>query len=208
LVATQQQQSAQINQLIELQRRQADDIQALKTDVSQIKTDVSQIKTDVSGLKTDVSGLKTDVSSLKGKVYEQEYRAKASGIFGRFIRRGRDRTDDIAERLHDAVAVGQIPETERIQVLAADLIWGGKSYLDATDIIVVLEASWRAEVNDVERPHRRADILRRLGFQAVAVVAGTEWDDQALSVAQALGVAVASNGQVNADSWHAALAIT
>lgn len=194
LVATQRQQaveikeiSAQIKQLVEIQRRQADDIQVLKTDVSQIKT---------------------DVSSLKGKAYEQEYRAKASGIFGRFIRRGRDRTDDIADKLHEAVAADQISEAELTQVLAADLLWGGKSRLDEAELIVVLEASWRAEVNDVERAHRRAGILRRVGFQAVAVVAGTEWDGQALSQAQALGVAVASNGQVNADSWRSALAIS
>lgn len=184
LVEMQRQQSAEIRQLVEAQRRQADDIQVLKT---------------------DVSGLKTDVSSLKGKVYEQEYRVKASSIFGRFIRRGRDRTDDIADQLHEAVAAGQISEAELTQVLAADLLWGGKSRLDETELVVILEASWRAEANDVERAQRRAGILRRVGFQAVAVVAGTEWDGQALVQAQVQNVAIASNGQVNADSWRAAL---
>lgn len=178
LVETQRKQSTEIIKLVEAQRRQSDDMQ----------------------------GLKRDVSILKGKAYEQEYRLKASGIFGRFLRRGHDHTDEIAEQLHAAVVAGQISEIEQTQVLAADLLWGGKSYLDATNIVVVLEASWRAEINDVECAHRRAEILRRIGFNAVPVVAGTEWDGQALTQAQALGVAIASNGQVNADSWRSVLA--
>lgn len=192
LVETQRQHAAmlqeisiQIRQLLEVQRQQADDIQTLKS---------------------DMSILKKDVSSLKGKAYEQEYRLKASGIFGSFIRRGRDRTDDIAEQLYEAAALGKISQAERRQVLAADLLWGGKSYIDATEVIVVLEASWRAEKNDVERATRRAEILRRIGFQAIPVVAGTEWDGQALNQAEALGVVIASNGQVNEDSWNTGLA--
>ncbi|MFZ4660699.1 MAG: hypothetical protein ACOYNY_27055 [Caldilineaceae bacterium] len=184
LVEIQRQQSVEIKQLVEVQRRQADDIHVLKSDVSQ---------------------LKTDVASLKGKAYEQEYRLKASGIFGNFLRRGRDRTDDIADQLYDAVIANKISKTERTQVLAADLLWGGKSYVDGTEIIIVLEASWRAEKNDVERATRRADVLRRVGFRTVPIVAGTEWDGQALIQAQALGVVIASNGQVNEDSWNAAV---
>lgn len=177
LVETQRKQSTEIIKLVEAQRRQSDDIQ----------------------------GLKRDGSILKGKAYEQEYRLKATGIFGRFMRRGHDRTADIAEQLHDAVAAGQISETDQTQVLAADLLWGGKSYLDGMDVVVVLEASWRAEAHDVERAYQRAAILRRIGFHAVPVVAGTEWDGQALAQAQASAVAIASNGQVNADSWRLAL---
>jgi hypothetical protein len=171
--------------LLEVQSRQADDIHLLKKDMSQVKA---------------------DLANLKGKAYEQEYRLKASAIFGNFIRRGRERTDEIGEQLYEAAAIGKISKAERTQVLAADLLWGGKSYVDGMDIVVVLEASWRAEVTDVERAHRRAGILRRTGFHSVPVVAGTEWDGQALQQAQALGVVIASNGQVNEDSWHAALA--
>jgi len=115
LVETQRQHAAemreisiQIRQILEVQSRQAKDMQTLKTDVSQLKTDVSQ--------------LKTDVGSLKGKAYEQEYRAKASGIFGNFIRRGRNRMDDIAEQLYDAVALGKISQAKRRKVLATDLL--------------------------------------------------------------------------------------
>jgi hypothetical protein len=195
-----------IAELVEMQRQHSAEIREISVQIKQLVEVQSRQADDIRVLKTDVSQLKTDVSSLKGKAYEQEYRLKASSIFGNFIRRGRERTDEIGEQLYEAAAIGKISKAERTQVLAADLLWGGKSYVDGMDIVVVLEASWRAEVTDVERAHRRAGILRRTGFHSVPVVAGTEWDGQALQQAQALGVVIASNGQVNEDSWHAALA--
>jgi len=192
-------------QLLEVQSRQAEDIHVLKTDMSQVKADIASLKGDVGTLKGSVEILKGDVGNLKGKAYEQEYRLKANGIFGRFIRRGKDRMDDVADQLHEAVTAGQVSEAELEQVLAVDLLWGGKSRQTEADVTAVLETSWRAEMKDVERAYRRAEILRRIGLQAVPVVAGMEWDGQALMQAQALGVAIASNGQVNFDSWRAAL---
>lgn len=181
-----------VTELVEVQRQQSDNVQSIKKDLTQLNGRVARIE--------------TDLSTLKGKAYEQEYRLKASSIFGNFLQRGRERTDDIGEQLYEAAMIGRISKADRTQVLAADLLWGGKSYIDGTEIVVVLEASWRAEVTDVERSHRRAEILRRTGFQAVPVVAGTEWDGRALQQAQALGVVIASNGQVNEDSWNAAVA--
>ncbi len=181
-----------VTELVEVQRQQSDNVQSIKKDLTQLNGRVARIE--------------TDLSTLKGKAYEQEYRLKASRIFGNFLRRGRERTDDIGEQLYEAAMSGKISKADQTQVLAADLLWGGKSYIDGAEIVVVLEASWRAEVTDVERTHRRAEILRRTGFQAVPVVAGTEWAGQALQQAQALGVVIASNGQVNEDSWNAAVA--
>ena len=207
-----------IERLLAEQSKQSADIAVLKTDVAVLKTDVAVLKTDVAVLKTDVAVLKTDVAEtkqrvtrmgrdvadLKGKSYEHDYLLKAKAIFGRFIRRGRDRTDDMADLMHDAVAAGQISEKELTQVLAADLLWGGKTRQDDKEVVLVLEASWRAEVTDVERAQQRAATLRRIGVYAVAVVAGSEWDEQALSLANSLAVVTAANGTVDGDSWRKA----
>ncbi len=100
---------------------------------------------------------------------------------------------------------GQISEDEFAQVLAADLLWGGKNRQDDKEVVVVLEASWRAEIPDVERAHQRAATLRRLGLFALPVVAGSEWDEDALSLANSLAVVTASNGTVDGDSWRNAV---
>lgn len=136
---------------------------------------------------------------------EQAYRYRASGVFVRFIHRGCDRTEDVTDRLYDALTAGQVSEQAFAQVLASTLLWGGQSRFSESDITVVLEVSQRVDVNIVERAQHRAVVLRRIGLPVVAVVAGTEWDDQALIQAQTLGVAIALHGQVNADSWHKAL---
>ncbi len=200
-----------IERLLAEQSKQSADIAVLKTDVAVLKTDVAVLKTDVAVLKTDVAETKQrvtrmgrDVADLKGKSYEHDYLLKAKAIFGRFIRRGRDRTDDMADLMHDAVAAGQISEKELTQVLAADLLWGGKTRQDDKEVVLVLEASWRAEVTDVERAQQRAATLRRIGVYAVAVVAGSEWDEQALSLANSLAVVTAANGTVDGDSWRKA----
>ena len=224
-----------IERLLSEQRKQSEDIAELKTDVSVLKTDVAILKTDVAILKTDVAVLKTDVAvlktdvavlktdvadtrqrvtrverdvaTLKGKSYEHDYRLKSNAIFGRFVRRGRDRTDDMADLMHEATQSGQITEKDLTQVLASDLLWGGKTREEGEDVVIVLEASWRAEEADVERAQQRAGILRRIGVSAIPVVAGTEWDEKAAALAESLGVAVASNGSLDGDSWRKAIAV-
>ncbi len=189
--------SEQMEKLAATQEQQAKDIHVLKGDVSVLKSDVSV-------LKSDNIVIKRDLAELKGKSYENEYRFRASGIFGRFLLRGRDRTDDIAVQLHEAVANNLISPAELTQVLSADLLWGGKSAVDKTEIMLVLEASWRAELTDVERAAQRASILRRIQIPTLAVVAGVEWDEDALIAAQGQRVVVAFDGQIDAASWQSA----
>jgi len=139
---------------------------------------------------------------LKGKSYERDYRDKANSIFGRFIRRGRNRTDDIADQLYEAVDEGIVSNAEITQVLAADLLWGGKLRGGEDEAFIVLEASWRAEINDVERARLRADILHKIGLIAVPVVAGMVWDDEAKALAHSQTVVSATDGLIDNDCWQ------
>ena len=177
------------------------DVATLKSDVAILKSDVATLKSDVATLKSDVGILKSDVAILKGSNHELFYERKAASVFGRYIRRGRDMTNEVADALDEATNSGVIAENEFRQVLAADLLWGGRLRRLAVDVILVLEASWRAEVNDVERAKQRADILARIGFQAIPVVGGKEWAETAVSRAQELHVVRTTNGQIDSASW-------
>lgn len=148
---------------------------------------------------------KDDLAWLKESFYLRECRFRAKAIFGPFIRFGNDHTERIALQLHEAVNAGQVTEQELDQVLSADMLWGGKLHKDGTDITVVLEASWRAEVHDIERAAERAQVLRRIGVVAVPVVAGVEWNEDALALAEARNVVMATNRRVDRESWHRAL---
>lgn len=166
---------------------------------------VTKLEESVAVLKTDVAGLKTDVGSLKGIVFEGEYRTKAAAIFGRYIRRGRDMTNDVADLLADAEAAGNITASEYEQVLTSDLLWGGALRLGGGQVVVTVEASWRAMVNDLERAINRAAILRRIGLIALPVVAAQEWDDDLVAMARQQRVVVARKGLVDSELWQAAM---
>jgi hypothetical protein len=156
--------------------------------------------------KRDSQQIKDDLAWLKDNFYTRECRFRAKAIFGPFIRHGEDRTDDIAAQLHEAVDAGQITEQELDQVLSADMLWGGKLHKDGTEVTVVLEASWRAEIHDVERAAQRTQVLRRIGVTAVPMVAGVEWNDDALALAVTKSVVTATDRRVDRESWHRAIA--
>jgi hypothetical protein len=182
-----------------------EDMVVVKGNVSGLKEDMVVVKGDVSGLKEDHISIKRDVAQLKGDSFERIYHLKADAIFGRYLRNGQNVTNLVADRLQEALEQGQISETDFDQVLAADLLWGGRSRQTQEELVLVVEASWLAEVNDVERASNRAAILRKIGLPALLIVAGREWSAEAADLAQSRKVVVTSNGRIDVDSWQQAL---
>jgi hypothetical protein len=141
---------------------------------------------------------------LKGLAHEQFYRDKAVAIFGRYLKRGRDVTERVADQLQLAQEAGKISEEEYTQVMAADVLWGGQLRDGPEEIILVIEASWLAEEYDVERAVIRAEVLRRVGLKAIPIVAGQEWVEKARELALAQNVVITDNGRVDKISWQQA----
>ena len=171
---------------------------------NKMERDIDVLKSDVSTLKSDVSTLKSDVSTLKGDSLERKYRDMAAGLFGLYLKGGRDTTNQVADQLYTAVEEGTITEAELTQVLAADLLWGGEHRQTKAFTVLVMEASWLAEEHDVERAATRSEILRRIGLNALGIVGGKEWTDAAVASAQQLGVVTTTNGRIDRASWAAA----
>jgi hypothetical protein len=182
------------------------DVAVLKTDVAVLKTDVAVLKTDVAVLKSDMSVVKSDVRTLKGRSQEGFYLDRADSIFGRYLRKGQKMAHEVADLLDEAQQKGQVTEAEYDQVLAADLLWGGETRKTKQQVLLVMEASWLAEVNDVTRAVARAAVLRKIGLPALPIVGGQEWTDNALQLARDQHVIITSNGSIVAESWQAALA--
>jgi hypothetical protein len=198
--------SEAFRQLAESQQRLTALIERMDARTSRVESDVTGLKTDVAGLKVDVGRLRTDVGGLKGITHELNYRDKAVSIFGRYLKRGHNATHEVADRLQAAVEAGDISEQEFGQVLAADLLWGGQAREAEGEVILVVEASWMAEVSDVERAAARAGILRKIGLVALPVVAGREWTPEALEAAHQAKAVITTDGSVDAESWRSGLA--
>ncbi len=172
---------------------------------SRLEKGQQKLDARTSRLETDMSEVKRDLAELKGNFHEMSYRDKAASIFGRYVRRGRDMTNEIADQLHEAQEAGQITARAFAKVLAADLLWGGRLRQAKGKVILVIEASWQAEVSDVERAINRAEILHTIGLRALPVVAGRQWADDATEAAQERGVVTTINGYVDENSWEKAL---
>lgn len=183
-----------------LLKAQLDTTVALK----RLETTTERLAIGQDQLRRELNELKTDVRKLKGKAQEQTYHNKADAIFGRYLRNGRKAASQIADALYDSLEKGQVSDAEITQVLAADLLWIGEERQTKLPLILVMEASWLAEVNDVERAATRAAILRRIGLNALAVVGGEEWTDAARAEARREGVVTTTNGSIDPESWQAA----
>jgi hypothetical protein len=178
----------------------------LRSDVGVLKQDVGVLKQDVGVLKQDVKELQRDVGILKGSDQERRYRDRADAIFGRFLRNGRNATNRVADQLYEALQAGSLSDKEVNDVLDADLIWQGQERSTDIPLVLLMEASWLAEVGDVARASTRAAILRRIGLQTLAVVGGKNWTDAAAEQARTAKVVIVSDGQIDIDSWQQARA--
>ncbi len=182
------------------------DVSKLQTDVSKLQTDVSKVQTDVSKLQTDVSKVQTDVAGLKGKSQEAFYHRRAAAIFGRYIANGREVSNEVANQLQAAFEQTRITDDEYDQILAADMFFGGKLRPTGQEVLLVMEASWYAQVEDVQRAADRAAMAQRGGLPSLPVVGGETWSDEAIALATERAVAMTRDGRLDRASWQRAAA--
>ncbi|HMT22015.1 MAG TPA: hypothetical protein PKE20_12360 [Promineifilum sp.] len=166
-----------------------------------LRTDVEILKQDVGILKQDVRELKKDMRDLKGRSQEDFYRQRIGSIFSQYLRKGADASDWIGDLLHDKVSEKIVTAAEVKQVMAADLLWLAETRDTRRKIVLVLEASWLAEESDVDRATKRAEILRRAGIDAFALVGGHEWQESTKAKAWQAKVITTSNGRLDDESW-------
>ena len=108
---------------------------------------------------------------------------------GRLLRRTHVLTDDeLNKLLDDAVAQGVLTEDESDDVIWADAVVRGRRRDDRAQVVAVAEVSWGVGIKDVERASRRADLLARLGFTTMPVVAGKAVTREAAELARQQGV--------------------
>jgi len=131
-----------------------------------------------------LSILARDVAELKGDNLERRYRERAPAYLGRLVRRAHAlSTEEVAALVEGAVAEGRLSEDQGDDLILSDLVVRGRRRDDGREVFLVLEISWGAGPEDVERAARRAEILSRLGTPAVAIVAGRSITAEAVRLA-------------------------
>lgn len=185
---------AVVRELAEAQKRTEQRLESLTRRVDQLTAAV-QALTEV----VRTQGLR--LAKLDDRTLELQFREKASAYLGTVLRRTRvvpvgDLGDDLE---------GLTPE-EWAELTRADVILQGRATLqgERQDAYAVVEVSVTLADEDVERAARRAALLRKKGWKAIAVAAGEEADPRLIEKAARAGVAVLQDGlQFN---WPEALA--
>ncbi len=162
----------------------------LQKDFKPLKEKVGKIEADTEILKQDVAVLKQDVAELKGDNFERKVRERAPSYFGRLIRKCKViNFEELAEILENAVERGLIIEEEKDDVLNVDVVVTGVLKREEKKVVVVGEVSVKADLMDVERAHKRGEVMgRAMGLPWIAVVVGKESTEGALKKAEDIGV--------------------
>jgi len=79
------------------------------------------------------------------------------------------------EKIEAALDEGRISPEERLDLLEADLIVIGRDVLSGQPVAYAVEVSWRGDRQDVERAHRRAQVLEKVLSGEVEQARGAAW---------------------------------
>ncbi|MFN3420473.1 MAG: hypothetical protein ACK40X_01940, partial [Armatimonadota bacterium] len=139
--------------------------------------------------------IERDLARLKGAEREWYYILKAPAVFGIFVRKGRDPRNKVMEQLRDAFRKGIVTQEELRALRSADHLWLGE--FDGKQVLFVIEVSYTVGHEDLIRAIQRAEIARKIGYNAVPVAAGAEVPQEIWEQARQSNVIVMSDGDTD-----------
>jgi hypothetical protein len=193
------QNSIDIQALKEVVAQNSADIQALKEVVAQNSADIRTLTEKVSALTDRMDNfvgvtirLDGRLGAAEGSLAESHWVAKYTGRFGRLATKARIINPDDLDAFYLAWDEGRLTDEDAAAVRALDILISGVEGKGAEkrQVLLAVEISIRIEQQDVERAVKRAEILRRLGYHTVPVVAGALIDPQLEAFAREQGVRV------------------
>jgi chromosome segregation ATPase len=184
----------QLTQRLDQLTQRVDQLAAAQQEIA---SQLAQLTRTVDQLAKQMHLLTNQVGRLKGSDLERRYRERAPAYFAPLLRRIHAlSSEEIAALLDDAEERGLIAETEREELLAADVVVRGVSRRDDAEAYLAVEVSGGIGEDDVKRAARRAELLRKLtGKPALAVVAGEAITDEGERAAQRLRAWQVLDGQ-------------
>ncbi|OQY48752.1 MAG: hypothetical protein B6242_01695 [Anaerolineaceae bacterium 4572_78] len=194
-----------LKELAEAQKRTEEAIHQLTKRVGMLEVKVDNLEIRMDRMESKMDRMNGTLGQLKGLTYERTVFDKSVSIFGRFLRKGHDARSKVGDCLQDAEDNGQITELEHDQVLACDLLWGGKSKKTGEDIILVLEVSWWIESHDIQRAVERAKVLRQIKLNALPAIVGVEWSQEMKAYAAEQNAVLVTNTRLEKASWLSAI---
>lgn len=133
------------------------------------------------------------LSELTAEQLERRYRERAFAYFGTFLRNARViPLIDIEADLEQHLTTAEMEDLSLIDILIRGR---AKNHLDTPEVWLAIEVSSTVDRNDVERAERRAGLLRKLGYQAIPVVAGNKITEGGAALVEERNVLLVQNGR-------------
>ncbi len=178
--------------LPDLVRQNSEDIRDLRTVVGDLQSVVRDLVTAMQALETRLARVEGRLGSLEGKVTEVRWRDPFEGRFGQLVRRTRLLTVRDLTAFEDAYDEGLLSEEEALAVRQLDVIVEGvRGRGQAQEkVLLAVEVSTNIEDHDIRRAIERAETLKKVGYNAVPVVAGARMDTNVAKRAELAGVEV------------------
>jgi hypothetical protein len=145
-------------------------VQHLTENVAALTEQMLKLTERVDALAIGQQRLVDKVGELQGDMLEMRYRDHVGPYFGRILRR--PQLVDLS--LHLDALEAALDSDEFDEVLLLDLVVSGtpRRISDAPEIWLAMEISYAVDENDLARAVRRANLLRKAGYQAIPAVAG------------------------------------
>ena len=195
LAEAQERTEAQVAALTQAQERTEETVAHLAAGQADLTVAQARTEANLAALTEVVRSLvvggerqATRLDTVLGRTFEMQFRDRLTSYLGRLMRRGRLlRNDEVLDAVEQAVDAGEADELLRADAIAAGVVDGVASH-------VVVEVSVTCHADDVDRARRRADILRKAGLTAVALVACEVISPELLAYARSREVRVWCDG--------------
>ncbi|MCS7300157.1 MAG: hypothetical protein NZ556_01190 [Fimbriimonadales bacterium] len=164
-----------------------------KQEAREAKQEAREAKGIALEVRERVDRIERDLAILKGNSEEMHAAKRMPAVLGRYLRK---------LRIYDTQQFGLLVEEqfpslsveEQTELLYADWFVQGRVRGQEREVWLVVEVSWGVGVDDVERAHARAAILRQAGVEAYGAAMGRGAAPEAVARAQQLGVLLALDG--------------
>jgi hypothetical protein len=160
----------------------------LTREVLEMPAQLARLEADSVRLREEFHAFRLEITAKTEALRQEliESRAETQRLFAQLVRR----IDDL-EGLASAVGAGELAEEDVDDLSRADFIISGrKPPPSAGELFAIVEISLEIDRADIDRAARRAGILSRAGYDAVAIVGGYELTADANEHARRMGVGI------------------
>ena len=181
---------ATIEHLTAAADRSTERMDRIEATIEHLSQEISRLAAAILDLTRRSDRTDGELGNIRGDLLEMKFDRNIGNWLRTWMRKPRKVEMDDLDLLDSAVSQGSVTEQEAAQVAALDAVVQGRDRVTMAEFMLAIEISQTINVDDVDRANRRAEILRRAGYDVLPFVLGYRITDQAADYAHGVGAIV------------------